>query len=192
MSVPPNQMPNTMQHAFRMPVELYNRLGEMGVLPKQIELVRGIVIAKMSKSPLHALLAGEIGEILGRIVPAGHVLRKEDPLNLRDSVPEPDISVVEGERKDFRSRHPSTARLVVEVAVSTVEEDREMAALYAEAGIEEYWIVLANAGRIEVRRRPFAGAYMECHEYGSGEIIECSSLAGVSVAVDAVFASTQG
>ena len=33
-------MPNTMKHAFKMPVELYNRLGDMGVLPKQIELSR--------------------------------------------------------------------------------------------------------------------------------------------------------
>ncbi len=184
-------MPNTMKHAFKMPVELYNRLGDMGVLPKQIELVRGIVIAKMSKSPLHALLAGEIGDILARIVPAGHVLRKEDPLSLRESVPEPDISVVEGERKDFRDRHPSTAKLVIEVAVSTVEEDREMAEIYAEAGIDEYWIILAGTGQIEVHKRPFAGAYMDCRVFGRGEVIESGSLAGVRVAVDEVFASVR-
>lgn len=192
MSVPSNQMPNTMKHAFRMSVELYNRLGEMGVLPKQIELVRGIVIAKMSKSPLHSLLAGEIGDLLGRIVPAGHVLRKEDPLSLRDSVPEPDISVVEGERKDFRSRHPSTAKLVIEVAVSTVEEDREMVDVYAEGGIEEYWIVLANAGQVEVHTRPFAGAYMESRVFGSGEVIACSSVPEIKLAVDDIFASAKG
>jgi len=185
-------MPNTMKHAFRMPVALYNRLGEMGVLPTQIELVRGIVIAKMSKSPLHALLAGEIGDIIGRIIPAGHVLRKEDPLSLRDSVPEPDISVVEGERKDFRTRHPSSAKLVIEVAVTTIEEDRELADVYAEAGIEEYWIILANTGQIEVYRRPFAGAYMDCKTYSAGEVIECGSLSAVKVAVDDVFASTKG
>ena len=180
-----------MKHAFRMPVALYNQLGETGLLPKQIELVRGIVIAKMSKSPLHALLAGEIGDIVGRIVPAGHVLRKEDPLSLRDSVPEPDISIVEGERKDFRSRHPSTAKLVIEVAVTSVEEDRELAGVYAEAGVEEYWIVLANAGQIEVRKRPFAGAYMDSQTYSTGEVIECSSLPRIKVAVDEVFASTK-
>ncbi len=191
MSVPTNPMPNTMKHAFRMPVALYNRLGEMGVLPKQTELVRGIVIYKISKSPLHAVLSDELGDILSRIVPAGHVLRRENPLSLRDSVPEPDISIVEGDRKEFCSRHPSTAKLVIEVAVSTVEEDREMVDLYAEAGIEEYWIVLANAGQIEVHKRPFAGAYMDCHVYGSGEIIECGSLSGVAVAVDEVFAPTK-
>lgn len=189
MSVPSQQMPNTMKHAFRMPVALYNRLGEMGVLPRQIELIRGIVISKMSKSPLHAVLADEFGGILGPIVPAGHVIRRENPLSLRDSVPEPDISVVEGEHKDFRKQHPSTARLVIEIAVSTVEQDREMADLYAEAGIDEYWIVLANACQIEVHKRPFAGAYMECRAYGAGETIECGSLPGVKVAVDAVFAS---
>ncbi len=184
-------MPYTMKHAFKMPVELYTRLGDMGVLPKQIELIRGIVIAKMSKSPLHALLAGEVGDLLSRLIPAGHLLRKEDPLSLRDSVPEPDLSVVEGERRDFRDRHPSTAKLVVEVAVNTVEEDREMAGIYAEAGIEEYWIVLANLGQIEVRNRLFAGAYMDCRTYGSGEVVECSSLTGLRVAVDDVFASAK-
>jgi Uma2 family endonuclease len=33
---------------------------------------------------------------------------------------------------------------VVEVAVSKPELDRENAALYAEAGVKEYWIVLGN------------------------------------------------
>ena len=51
-------------------------------------------------------------------------------------------AVVRGERRDFREEHPTTATLVVEVAVSSVAWDRENASLYAEAGVEEYWMVL--------------------------------------------------
>ena len=36
---------------------------------------------------------------------------------------------------------PATARLVVEVSVSSLLVDREMATVYAEADVAEYWIV---------------------------------------------------
>ena len=61
---------------------------------------------------------------------------------MRDSEPLPDVCVVAGNVSDFDHRHPSTAELVIEVAVTTAVADREKAAIYAEAGVKEYWIVL--------------------------------------------------
>ena len=69
---------------------------------------------------------------------------KEDPLTLADSEPEPDLAVIDGKIKDYDYIRVTTARLVIEVSVSSLALDRAKAAIYAAAGIPEYWIVLAE------------------------------------------------
>jgi len=69
------------------------------------------------------------------------------------SVPEPDGAVCT-ETDAARLPHPSHAELVVEVAASSVDADREKAAEYAAAGVPEYWIINTESRRIEVYRRP--------------------------------------
>ena len=114
-------------------------------------------------------------------------MRQEASLLLADSVPEPDVAVIRGARADYRDRHPTVAELVVEIAVTTLASDREKAALYAEAGVGEYWIVSAEAGQVEVYRRPEAGVYQERRTYARGETIEAVTVTGGSVEVGSLF-----
>ena len=151
------------------------------------ELIRGIIVEKEIKTPLHDYLTGSIATLLQSALRPGQSVRQEKSSLLTDSVPEPDVAVVCGALADFRDRHPTEAELVVEVAVTSLAADREKAALYAEAGVGEYWIVLAEAGLVEVYRRPVAGTYRERRTYGRGEIIEAVGATGGSVAVDALF-----
>lgn len=53
-------------------------------------------------------------------------------------MPEPDVAIVRSTMEEFEIRHPTTAELVIEVAVSSVALDRANASLYAEAGGTEY------------------------------------------------------
>jgi Uma2 family endonuclease len=115
------------------------------------------------------------------------LVRKDSPLTLRDSEPEPDISVTEGNENQFTAEHPHTARLVVEVAVTSPEEDRELAAVYAEAGVDEYGIILPAGKSIEVYRRPEAGRYREMKIYVAGDDLVCGSLPRIQVALAAFF-----
>ena len=103
-------------------------------------------------------------------------------------MPEPDISVMRGTLEDFAQRHPPTAALVVEVAVSSVTPDRENAALYAEAGVTEYWIVLGEREQVEVYRRPEGGTYLETRIYGRGETIAEVEVIDGGFAVATLFA----
>ena len=96
--------------------------------------------------------------------------------------------MVIGARKDYTGRKPTTAELVVEIAVTSLASDREKAALYAEAGVSEYWIVLAEAGQVEVYRRPQDGGYRTRRLYGRGETIEEVGVTGGPVPVEALFA----
>ena len=113
-------------------------------------------------------------------------VRQEASITTHDSEPEPDISVVPGKDSDYK-QHPTTAKLVVEVSVSTLAEDREMAFIYAEAGVEEYWIINATERSIEIHRQPQAGRYQETTTRAPGEACDCQSLPGVTVDVSQLF-----
>ena len=152
------------------------------------ELICGIIVEKEMKTPLHDYLTGSIAILLQSALRPGWSVRQEKSLVLVDSVPEPDVAVVRGALADYRDQHPATAGLVVEVAVTSLAADREKAALYAEAGVGEYWIVLAEAGQVEVYRRPEASAYLERRTYRRGEIIETVGVTGGPVAVEGLFA----
>ena len=69
--------------------------------------------------------------------------------------PEPDLVVVPGRPGDYRESHPARPALVVEVAESSLDFDREhKGSLYARAGIEDYWIVNLVDRALEVCRGP--------------------------------------
>ena len=169
-------LPEVRARLARLPVAAYEALTEMGVLEKRSELIRGFIVQKTSKSPLHYTLNERLCATFRLQLPAGYVVRPEGPLRLADSEPEPDIAVVRGSRDMFLASHPTSAELVVEVAVSSVALDRENAALYAEAGVPEYWIVLGLEKAIEVYRQPQAGIYRQKRLYTRGETLVCESI----------------
>src|SRR5690606_37894729 len=114
---------------------------ELGWLDEDMELLEGFPVKKMSKSPLHENLVEELLERLRSVIGADRWASKERPIQCAASQPEPDIAVFAG-RRDFRSpTHPTTAELVIEVAVNTLDKDRRKAAIYAGAAVGEYWIV---------------------------------------------------
>src|SRR6185503_12644375 len=89
-------------------------------------------------------------------LPSGWVVRTQMPLALDDeSAPEPDVAVVAGRREDYRDAHPGRPALVIEVAESSLEIDREYkGSLYAHATVDEYWIVNIVERVVEVYRDP--------------------------------------
>ena len=173
-------LPEMRARVARWSVKDYERLGELGVLEKQSELIRGIIVQKMSKSPMHFTLTQRVCGWLRRHLPAGYVVRQGGPIRLADdSEPEPDAAIVRGVESDFAMTHPTTAQLVVDVAVSSAALDRENASLYAEAGVAEYWIVLGRERAVEVYRRPEGGVYQERQTYAAGETLVCQSVPGI-------------
>lgn len=180
-------IPEVRQRVSRLSVAEYHQLGEFNENGRRTELIRGIVIEKMSKSPLHSSLSKRLYDLIKSQLLAGFVVRREDPLTLRDSEPEPDISVVRGNEAQFFQAHPTTAELVVEVAVSSPVLDRENASLYAEAGVKEYWIVLGSERQVEVYRQPENGLYRERRTYSQTERIECASVPGIKISIAELF-----
>jgi Uma2 family endonuclease len=86
------ELPEVRQRVSTLTVDEYHRLDEFNERGRRTELIRGIVIEKMSKSPLHAAIAKRLYDFLLAKLPPGWIVRREDPLTLKDS--EPDIAVV--------------------------------------------------------------------------------------------------
>ena len=177
------ELPEVRQRISPLSVEEYHQLGEFNEHGKRTELIRGILIEKMSKSPLHRTIVSLLYRMFLARLPSGFTVWQEQPLTLADSEPEPDISVIRGGERDFLEAHPTTAELVVEVAVSSPALDRENASLYAEAGVKEYWIVLGRARQVEVYRRPENGRYQDTRVVGVKDILECLSVPGVRIPI---------
>lgn len=154
---------------------------------RHTELIRGIVVEIIPKSSLHGTIASLLFQWLLPLLPAGFCARKEEPLTLSDSEPQPGISVLEGSLTDYLRAHPSTALLAVEVSVTTYAEDQQKAFLYAEADVDEYWIVLPTSRTVEVHRRPEGGRYCEMRVYRSGEELVCASVSGLRVDLAELF-----
>jgi Uma2 family endonuclease len=152
--------PAVRQQVHRMSIEEYHRAGEAGVISEKVELLRGIVVNKMAKSPLHEFVLQMLLKLLLRCVPSNFEVRLGSPLTLRDSEPEPDISVVQGEASDWLKEHPRTAHLVIEIAISSAAIDNQKAEIYAEAGIAEYWIVRPEQRAMDVYRQPTSDGYL--------------------------------
>ncbi len=181
-------LPDVRARLSYLSVKAYEVLAETGTLDKQTELIRGIILKKMPKSPLHRKLTKWIYDHCRDQRPVGHVVFQEAPLRLADSEPEPDAMIVRGEENDFDAVHPTSAELVVEVAVSSAALDRENASLYAEANVPEYWIVHGTERQIEVYRQPENGAYQQKRLYSVGETLPCESVPGLQVALADWFA----
>jgi len=182
------EIPEVRQRVSRLSVEEYHRLNEVNDNGRRTELIRGIVIEKMSKSPLHSSIAKRLYDTIARLLTKGYVVRREDPITLADSEPEPDIAVVCGAETDFFQAHPTTAELVIEVAVSSPTLDRENASLYAEAGVKEYWIVLGTERRLEMYGLPEHGRYRESRQFGADDTLQCASVPAVRILVSDLFA----
>ena len=138
----------------RLTVDQYEAMVHTGVFTKRdrFTLINGFLVAKVPKSPGHTFIAKNLARKLKGLVPSGWDFRIEDAIRLPDSKPEPDISMARGDIEDYAERDPGPADLamVVEVADSTVTEDRQMAKVYGPAGIPVYWIVNLKARQVEV------------------------------------------
>ena len=128
-----------------------------------------------------------VSEALHRAVRDRALVRSQLPLVVgKRSVPEPDLAVVAGTVADYDRAHPTSALLVVEVADSSLKQDRlTKRAIYAAAGIAEYWIVNLPDDCVEIRREPDPGRrrYASTTVARRGDTIELSTLSGVRVLV---------
>ena len=166
----------------------YRALGELGLIPRNTELLYGLVYTKMSKSPFHSFLLQFLHEALAGVLPAGRLLRTEQPLSCGDSEPEPDLAVGSGRKEDFRLDHPRTAELVIEISITSHDYDRSKLRAYANAGVKECWLILGPEKKIEFYGQPKDGRYTEHSLQGPGGTLASVAVPQFTLALDDLFA----
>src|ERR1700689_1783764 len=152
-------------------------LDASGLLDQQhLELVEGELIDKMGKNRPHvnglSLMYAWLLRVFGE-----RFVNPESPIDVSpednpSNEPEPDIVVLNRDLSHFRSANPGPQdlHLVVEVADTTLNFDlTTKAALYARAGIADYWVLDVSGRRLIVHRHPQSGKYMAILVYNEQE-----------------------
>ena len=167
-----------MSTILRLSAAEYDRMvdrGEFDRLGRKIELIRGEVRDMNPAGPLHDDLIAYLTDWSFRTTDRARVrVNVQTGLSLGDlqSRPEPDLLWVQAGR--YRDRHPTAAdvKLAIEVSDSSLQFDlTEKTALYAEAGIEECWIVDAQGHCVHVFRIPQEAKYAQHTIFKPGEFL---------------------
>lgn len=126
----------------------------------RVELLDGVLVEMSPQSPGHAAAVSRLNMLLASVAAsAGLVVSPQCPLDVasRLSQPEPDLAVVPAAS---RETHAGDALLVIEVSASprAVDLGRKLA-IYAAAGIPEYWVLDLDRRRLVVHREPTGDRY---------------------------------
>ncbi len=140
-----------------------------------------------TKSPLHSSVAQKLLRKLRAAAKGDFDVRQKQPITCEASEPEPDLALVEAREDDYADGHPTTAELVIEVAVSSAEIDRQKATIYASAGIPEYWIVLPETHQIEVHSGLVDKVYTVHRIFLEGQTAASETLPAFIVELAALF-----
>lgn len=141
----------------------------------RFELIDGELMGKMGMNRRHAKsvvlvsvwMAKVFGGLRVQVQMPIDVAAADNPMN----EPEPDaVALVRDTTELDENPRPSELLLVVEVSDTTLTYDSTVkAALYARAGIADYWIADLNARRLIVHRDPHEGSYRSIRVYHESE-----------------------
>lgn len=176
---------------MRLSVADYHRRiadGSLGPADR-VELIRGEVVPLMAIGPRHRRCTNNLTRIFGQKCGPDIEVASPGPVTLTDSEPEPDVALFPY-RPEFAASHPGPADmlLVVEVADSSIDYDLgDKAALYAEHGIEEYWVVDLTTNTVVVHREPGVdGTWGKVTRHHRGETICVNAVPTVAVPINDV------
>lgn len=167
----------------------YYRMGEAGILKpdERVELVEGEIIVMPPIGPQHAGNVDYLNAIFARYATGRFHVRIQSPIRLDErSEPQPDAAILRL-RDDYYTRShptPSDVLLVVEVADSTLEYDRQRKAhVYGRAGVPETWVRNLPEDCIERFTEPGTEGYAQHSVHRRGETLAPASLPDLELAV---------
>ena len=165
----------------------YERLAAKGFFANErVELVFGMVVAMSPIDPAHgesvdrldAMLRQQLGD-RARVRCQGAFAATDD------SEPQPDLYVFPP--GDYWRANPERALLVIEVARSSLDYDRDTKApLYAQSHVDEYWLVNHAEGVVEVYRDRRDGRWRTLTTHGRGDTIAMIAFPDVQIAVSEI------
>lgn len=176
--------------AFTWTLDRYHEAIRKGVFTTadKIELLYGKIVELMPIGSPHSQCVMVVADFFRERFGSMYVYREEKPITITEIVSEPQPDVVVAKKKDYSLGNPEPDEIyfIAEVASSSLQKDQTIkVVLYAEAGIQEYWIINLDKRRIEVHIDPLPeeGAYGSVNNYGETSTFT-SPFAGEVVVAD--------
>jgi Uma2 family endonuclease len=170
----------------RFTLNEYDQMIERGIIGEddRVELIRGEIL---EMSPIGWLHMSQLNHLIRqlRIVEDRVLLSPQNAIRLATSEPQPDLALLKlpEERYDDKKPGPEDIVLLIEVAEHTLEYDRTIKLpLYAENGIQEYWIVNLIDGVIETHREPCPDG-----RYGVSQVVRPDETLSINALGEPVF-----
>ena len=134
-----------MTTSIKWSIDDYHLMIKSGVLNNRlVELIEGEIVEMSPESPLHRFTNDFIAGYLRKLLAEKAKVFESHPITLDNSEPEPDITIVRLPNTNYRDRHPYPEDIywLVEISNTTLEGDLNIKKrIYANAGINEYWVV---------------------------------------------------
>lgn len=173
-------------------VAQYHQMVEAGILTEddRVELIEGEIIEMSPIGRRHAACVNRLIRLFTNHLGDRVIVAAQNPVQLSDrSEPQPDITLLQPRADFYESGHPQPQDilLLVEVADTTVEFDREIKIpLYAKSGVREVWLVDLSQNAIAVYREPSLSGYGQVQQLQRGQKLTVQAIADVSLAVEEV------
>lgn len=171
----------------------FHRMGEAGIFSEddRVELLEGEIIEMTPIGSRHAACVARLDRRLNSQLGNTAVIWIQNPIRLNDqSEPQPDIVLLKTRTDFYEKAHPTPddVLLVIEVADTTVEFDRETKLpLYAKAGIPEVWIVDLTQRRVETYRQPSPRGYESMSQLTDVEQVAPQAFPTLKISLQEIF-----
>ena len=174
----------------RFTADDYQRMGQAGILSEgdRVELIDGEVVAMTPIGPRHNACVTRTHLAMVRSVGDNAIVQAQGSVRLDlYHEPQPDLVLLRPRADFYASRHagPDDILLIVEFAQSSIEYDRGVkAGVYAELGIQEYWLADLNTNVVSCYAEPQEGLFRSLRQYHRGQSIAPQLLPECVIAVD--------
>ncbi|WP_089939110.1 Uma2 family endonuclease [Candidatus Entotheonella palauensis] len=154
----------------------YHRIIDAGILDdRPVELLNGEIVDMSPEGEPHASASADAGEYLMQLLGDRAQVRPAKPITLPNvtSEPEPDLAIVQRLGRAYRLHHPYPEHIfwLIEYANTSLSKDLgEKKAIYADAGIQEYWVVNLREMTVLIFRHPVNGSYQSEEQVNEGII----------------------
>ncbi|WP_377475254.1 MAG: Uma2 family endonuclease [Microcoleus anatoxicus] len=174
-------------------VKEYHLMSETGILSEtdRVELIEGEIIQMAAIGTRHATAVRRLNRLFHRLPEDRVIVDVQNPVQLSERTePQPDVVLLQFRDDDYGTAHPvpSEVLLLVEVADSTVDNDRDVKIpIYARSLIQEVWLVNLIENCLEVYRQPTPNGYSLILKLYAGQEVAPIAFSDFTVSVDSIF-----
>lgn len=160
---------------YKWTLDRYHQAIKAGIFDDQpVELLKGDLVVMPPEGESHAYYNTEAADYLRALLGERVKIRDAKPITLpNDSEPAPDLAIVQPLGTVYLEHHPYPDNIfwLIEFSKATLSKDLgNKKEIYAEAGIQEYWVVNLNDFQLNVFRDLVNGRYTKALTLTTGKI----------------------